>query len=112
MKKLFTLVILVSLIVNANAQKKAIDSLRKLLNTSIDDTTRVLVLKNLGNRYIYSKPDSTMFLYEQGLDLSRKANFLRGEMICIGNEGNVFITRGDYPKGLSNYLSALKIAEK
>lgn len=112
MKKVTASLILIFLILNAGAQKRAIDSLRKLLNTSLDDTTRVLVLKNLGNRYINSKPDSTMLLYEQGLGLSRKANFLRGEMMCVGNEGNVFITKGDYPKALNHYLSALKIAEK
>jgi two-component system, NtrC family, sensor kinase len=112
MKKIIATAILIFLILHAGAQKKAVDSLRKLLNTSIDDTTRVLTLKNLGNRYSHSKQDSAMFLYQQALELSYKVNFLRGEMICIGNEGNVFLNKGDDPKALSHYLSALKIAEK
>ncbi|HEY4324411.1 MAG TPA: hypothetical protein VGN20_10510 [Mucilaginibacter sp.] len=112
MKKITATVILIFLILNASAQQRAIDSLRSLLNTSIDDTTKVLALKSLGNRYVKSKPDSAMLLFQQALELSRKVNFLRGEMICIGNQGNVFASKGDYPKALNHYLSALKIAEK
>jgi two-component system NtrC family sensor kinase len=112
MKKIIATLILILFILSASAQKKAIDSLRKLLNTSLDDTTKVLTMKNLANRYVKSIPDSAMFLFQQASELSLKANFLRGEMICLGNEGNVFLNKGDRPKALDHYLSALKIAEK
>src|ERR1700755_1028395 len=101
MKKITVTLIVVLLILNASAQKKVTDSLKQLLNTAMPDTTRVVLLKNLGNKYAYSKPDSAMVYYQQGLDLARKINFTKGQQMCLNNSGVMFQVKGNYPKALN-----------
>jgi len=112
MKRAVTLTLLLFTFFTAAAQRKQIDSLKKLLAAAPEDTTKALLYGKLGNLYLDSKPDSAMLLYRQEEQLSRKLNFLRGEASAINNEGNVFDVTGNYPKALSFYLAALKIDEK
>jgi two-component system NtrC family sensor kinase len=111
MKKVTATFLLITLIVNGYAQKKVTDSLKKLLNKAMPDTTRVVLLKNLGNKYAFSKPDSAMVYYQEGLDLSRKINFVKGQRMCLNNSGTIFMEKGNYPKALNLYFESLKIAE-
>jgi len=112
MKRAVTLTLLLFAFFTAAAQRKQIDSLKKLIATAQEDTTKDLLYVQLGALYIESKPDSAMLLFRQGEQLSRKLNFLRGESNAIDGEGNVFDVTGNYPKALSCYLVALKIDEK
>ncbi|HEY2580834.1 MAG TPA: tetratricopeptide repeat protein [Mucilaginibacter sp.] len=111
MKKLTAALILVTLILNGYAQKRVTDSLKKLLNEAMPDTTRVVLLRNLGNGYSTSKPDSAMVYYQEGLELSRRINFMKGQKLCLNNLGNMFVEKGNYPKALNFYFESLKIAE-
>jgi len=112
MKRAVTLTLLLFTFFTAAAQRKQIDSLKKLLAAAPEDTTKALLYGQLGGLYINSKPDSAMLLFRQMEQLSRKLNFLRGEANAINNEGNVFNLTGNYPKALSCFLAALKIDEK
>jgi len=112
MKRAVTISLLLFTFFTAAAQRKQIDSLKKLIATAQEDTTKDLLYVQLGALYIESKPDSAMLLFRQGEQLSRKLNFLRGESNAIDGEGNVFDVTGNYPKALSCYLVALKIDEK
>ncbi|HZY37222.1 MAG TPA: ATP-binding protein [Mucilaginibacter sp.] len=112
MKRAVTLTLLLFTFFTAAAQRKQIDSLKKLLAAAPEDTTKALLYGKLGGLYLDSKPDSAMLFSRQEEQLSRKLNFLRGEASAINNEGNVFGVTGNYPKALSFYLAALKIDEK
>ena len=112
MKRLSAILVLLALFINAYAQQRAVDSLKKLIATAKDDTTKILLLDKLGYMYENSKPDSAMQIAQQGIRLARKANFLKGEATCLNIEGVVFMEIGNYPKALSSFLSAMKLNEK
>src|SRR5258705_12766855 len=113
MRKLTILLILLSCsFSHVSAQDKTTDSLRQLLATAKDDTTKVILLATIARTYLYSKPDTTMFLAEQGIKMARKINFKKGELSCLRLTGNVFVNTGNYPKALEIYLQGLNIAEE
>lgn len=112
MKRLSFILVLLALFIHAHAQQRTADSLRKLITTEKDDTTKILLLYKLGVVYENSKPDSGMQMAQQGIRLSRTANFLKGEATGLNIEGVVFMEIGNYPKALSSFLSAMKLNEK
>jgi len=109
MKRLSAILALIALFINAHSQQRATDSLKKLITTAKDDTTKILLLDKLGYMYENSKPDSAMLIAQQEILLSLKANFLKGEATCLNTEGIVFMEIG---KALSSFLSAMKLNEK
>ena len=112
MKKNITLALLLFTLFTANAQKKATDSLKKLIATTKEDTTRVMLTKELAGLYLYSKPDTVLILTQQGLQLSKAAQFPKGEAAMLNLRGGVYELTGNYPKALSSHLESLKISEK
>jgi signal transduction histidine kinase len=115
MKKniLFTLVILLcSLITNAQLSDKAIDSLTQLLSTEKEDTARVMQMYLLSRAYSTSRPDTALLIAQRGLDLAQKIHFKKGEFSCLRTTGNIFTNTGNYPKALEIYLEVLRLAEE
>src|ERR1700761_9840092 len=111
MRKLIITLILISSFLIAHAQRKDIDSLRKLLAGSKQDTNQVLLLSHLGFAYERVSPDSAIFLSQQALQLSKDLHFLKGEQRAQTALGSAFTGIGNYPKALTVYLDALKSAE-
>jgi two-component system, NtrC family, sensor kinase len=112
MKRLTVTLLLLFLLSSVYAQKKSIDSLRKLAADAKEDTTRALLLNELGGRYVKINPDSALLLSQQAMLLSRKSNFFKGEVKSLGNQAGVFVATRNFPKALNSYLSSLKIYEK
>ena len=112
MKKLICLCMLLCNIAGSQAQSTETDSLKKVLATTKEDTTRVLVLEGLSFAYQYSYPDTALHYAMEGLQLAKKINFLKGEGYCINALGNVYLGIGNYPRALQLYLEALKIREQ
>jgi two-component system NtrC family sensor kinase len=98
--------------ISAFAQQKAIDSLKKLLHVTREDTSRVLLLNQLSRLYIYSKPGSALALAQQGEQIAKSIQYLRGEGNCLDDEGLVYNVTGNYPRALSTLLNSLRIGEK
>src|SRR4249920_3887500 len=94
------------------AQDKKTDSLRRLLSTTKEDTSRVLLLEEIATTFIYSIPDTALFIAQEGLQLSHKIDFKKGQLLCLRVTGVVFQNTGNYPRALEVYLQALKIAEE
>ncbi|HEY2580835.1 MAG TPA: tetratricopeptide repeat-containing sensor histidine kinase [Mucilaginibacter sp.] len=112
MKKFITSLLLFTSLFNVQAQKRGVDSLKKLIADAKEDTTKALLLNELGFRYVKLNPDSALLLSQQAMLLSRKSNFLTGQEKSFGNQASVFVATRNYPKALSSYLSSLKIYEK
>ena len=111
MKKKF---ILCLLIINSHfllSQVNTIDSLRGALKSEIPDSTRVLILAELSQLNVYSKPDSAFAFAQEGLKLAAATSFLKGEVICLNRLSNVLRVRGNLPKSLEMNLQALKKGE-
>jgi tetratricopeptide (TPR) repeat protein len=112
MRSYFIAMVLLSLFARSSyAQNNTADSLKQLLLTEKEDTSRVMLLIQLGRGYIYSKPDTTLFLAQQCLTLSRHINFAKGEAESLNIIGITFWLTGNYPKALEAFLQVLKIRE-
>jgi len=93
------------------AQKSPTDSLTKLLGQPMADTSRVLLLDQLGRSLMYSKPLEAMELAQEGLDLADKIDFPKGKTRILNRLGSILRITGNYPKALEMHLASLQIAE-
>ena len=105
--------ILVCLLVNQplRAQQQEIDSLKRRLARSAVDTSRAMLLNELGYQYHLFKPDTTYRLGQQGYELSRILSFRPGESRGLNVMAVGLVTMGDYPRALQLYQQALTISE-
>lgn len=95
-----------------NAQMTERDSLKLLLQNEKTDTGRVMRLADLSFAYLESKPDTTMQLALEALNLARQIGFEKGEAESLNRIGNVYRVWGNHSKALEVFLQALKINEK
>lgn len=112
MKKIIILLFLTLNIHYANTQTNVRDSLKQLLQKEKTDTVRVLLLADMSYEYLESKPDTTMILALEALELSRGIGFAKGEAMSLTRIGNVYTVLGNYSKAMEILLQALKINEK
>jgi hypothetical protein len=112
MRKNLLILIAFFLLANAHAQTREIDSLKQLLQKQKTDTGRVLLLAELAYLIFESKPDTAMTLAMQGLELSRKIHYEKGEAACLHKIGAVYSVLGNYSKTMTNAYQALHINEK
>ena len=113
MKKLLLLLMLTYCgYCNIFAQDSTTDSLKQLIATTKEDTSRVLLMYQLGRSFANSKPDTALTILGQALELSRKIDFKKGQVINLFLTGNVIMNKGNYPRSLEILLHALKIAEE
>ncbi|HEX6890783.1 MAG TPA: tetratricopeptide repeat protein, partial [Chryseolinea sp.] len=112
--RLIILVIIFSLLVqktNAQPRMLSIDSLKRQLEITKHDTSRVLLLKLLGTQYLVSQPEISKGYYQEGLILSRNLGYKKGQADCMRFIGNVLKRQGQYPEALDNFFKALTLSE-
>lgn len=88
-----------------------IDSLKNLLRSEKQDTSKCMLLVSLCWEYLYSKPDTALALAQQGLELAKRAKFTKGEAFCISDIGFVLCEKGNNAQALQLQLQALKKSE-
>jgi len=89
-----------------------IDSLKKALSQSEEDTNKVKLYANLSWEYQWSYPDSALSYSFPGLQLAKKLHFEEGEFDILTSLGMSLTLKGDYSKGLETQLKARDIAER
>jgi two-component system, NtrC family, sensor kinase len=107
---LINLLLFLSLV--AFAQQAANDSLLRLLQTNIPDSSRSLILDRLGLSLMTSKPLIALQYAQQGLEIAQKAKFQKGVSRNMNRIGAIMRVTGNFPKSLKMHLDALKIAEE
>ena len=112
MKKVFQFVLIGLIVPLVSAQKNFVDSLHHELYGSNDDTTRVLILTELGNYYGFNQFDSAVFYGQKAIDLSNKLNYPYGKYRGLKCLFFAYNTQGNYPKALEITLQNLKVGEK
>jgi len=110
MRKVLSVVLITSLVLNLNAQR-TIDSLQSLLAKAKEDTVRINLLNLIGANYREYRPDSNLKYSNEALILSRRANYREGEIRAMLNLATVFLMAGEYPSALETALEALKKSE-
>ncbi len=93
----------------AEAQNKALlDSLqKKYTDPRTPDTTRAVLLIEIGNQLRSSQPDTALVLARQALATSEKLNFNLGKISALALLGASYYRKNDYPQALQYYQTAL-----
>ncbi|MCU0391047.1 MAG: tetratricopeptide repeat-containing sensor histidine kinase [Thermoflexibacter sp.] len=89
-----------------------IDSLKKVLSSSKEDSNKVITLAALARFYRFSQTDTAEILATQGLRLAEKIRFLRGQGSCLNHLGVCAYARSNYQKALDYHLKGLAIRQK
>lgn len=112
MKGIYFLPLLFVLNAHSEAQTPVLDSIRQLVQSATTDTGKVIQLQALSFRLVYTNPDSALQLSQQGLALSRKQGYLKGEAYSYSGMGVAFGIVGNNARALECHLNVLKIFEK
>lgn len=95
----------------ANSQTNKVDSFNRLLNVENIDSNRVKLLLDLANHYVNNLPDSSYYLSQRALSISKAIKFADGESRALISIANYFTNVGNYPRALEFYLKKLKFEE-
>ena len=115
MKRLITFLLLFFFVIGANlsfAQKKVLDSLLNLVQTTSVDTLKVLAMDELCFHYRYTDPIKALEFGKKSLDLARKINYHNGISRATSDLGTIFSIRGEFDSSLYYYRESLKVREK
>ncbi|MFH1320379.1 MAG: tetratricopeptide repeat protein [Bacteroidota bacterium] len=106
----FSFLLLLFFINTGTAQNQTkIDSLENLLQTDIEDTTRVNTLNALGQELMYQNTDTSIFIIRYALELAVKNEDKKGQanaFRCLGVCNGI---KGNYLNTLDNFHKAIKI---
>jgi signal transduction histidine kinase len=100
------------------AQQMETDSLEAVLaklKTQPDykaDTNYINTLNTLAFKYFQIKPDTTILLSQQSIELSNKINYLKGKADALKNTGNAYNVKGEYTRSLTLYNEAFLLWQK
>lgn len=111
-KFLICLAIICFLSMPSRSQLHVRDSIIGVLDTKLPDTERALLLAELAYLYHESKPDTALKLAMEGLDLSKKIGFKKGEAICLHRMGNAYSILGNSPRAMELTVSSMAINKK
>src|SRR5688572_772598 len=118
MKKLTTAIFFLIVILNAgytqdvNGEAQWREDILHRLDTTRQDTSRVLLIAELANYYKSYLPDSSLFYGYKALALSRQIKFPKGEVEALQKMVIAMTTLENDSKALQLNLQGLKIAEK
>jgi adenylate cyclase len=86
-----------------------VDSLKKLLATTVQDTTRVNLLNELSKQYFNDKPDTSIIIAATSRKLAEQINFKTGLALAIKNMGIGYYLQGKYKDAVINWQQALEV---
>jgi len=112
MKKVFQFVLISLIVPFVSAQKNFVDSLHQELYKNNEDTSRVLILTELGNYYGFNQFDSAIFYGHKAIDLSKKLKYPFGYYRGLKCLFFAYNTQANYPKALEIALENLRVGEK
>ncbi|MBK9249830.1 MAG: tetratricopeptide repeat protein [Ignavibacteria bacterium] len=104
---LFLMLLLLSAKVYAQDQNK-VDSLQRLLTTTLHDTTRANLMIQLGREYWDSNPDKAGEYARQAITVSERIGYKKGLGGAYNILGGIADDRGNYMKALELHKKALQ----
>jgi len=104
--------VLLSFFLHLQIKADRVDSLQRLLNTSVQDTSRVWILLELGKESIANDPDRSLRYAEEAKGLSERLNYSRGLAASLKGIGRAYYTKGDYVQTLDYWNRALTYFEQ
>ncbi|RYG49786.1 MAG: tetratricopeptide repeat protein [Chitinophagaceae bacterium] len=110
--KPFTVAVFLLLCANVYSQVSERDSLIAAVQTSADDTAKVLNLARISRLYLYENPATGLTYGILGRNIATKIKFVRGQAVCLNEMGNCYRLTGNFARAFETHFDALKIAEK
>jgi signal transduction histidine kinase len=92
-------------------QTTRIDSLKRLLLLTQQDTSRILLLVEIASDYRFSNPDSSLLFAQHATASSQKLNFNKGKMQAFNIIGEARRFRGEFPQALEAQFNSLQISK-
>ena len=92
------------------AQTREMDSLKNLIASTKEDTTRVLAMSLLS--FYTDNVDSCFPRDYEALSLAKKIDYKKGEAKCLNQLGNDFWNAANYPKAIDYYFQSLRLNEE
>jgi serine phosphatase RsbU (regulator of sigma subunit) len=91
--------------------KYTIDSLQNLINSTTNDTTKILALISSSNQYKDNNLENALKFAQQALELATKLNYKKKIDFSQNSLGELYLMKGDYGQALTYFFKALKNAE-
>ncbi len=89
-----------------------IDSLKRVLVLAKHDTTRAMILNEIGWKYWYDNPDSAIIAHKEAITISTQAGFIRGRIKALQGYGFALQLQGKNYESLQILLQALSVSER
>ncbi len=91
------------------AQNAVVDSLKRVLQSNLHDTSKVNILNDLGARMINASAyDSAKKYLQQGIVLSENRGFKKGYALCNSNMALLLFNQSEFPEAMKHHEIALK----
>jgi tetratricopeptide (TPR) repeat protein len=97
---------------SVNAQTSKYDSLKNLLATAKDDSTKFIRLDDLFSAYVWSYPDSSLTYVQQQILLANQMKSDIDLLAAYNNYSWFYILIGDYVQAVQTIHQMLKLAEE
>jgi len=91
------------------SQTDELDSLKKVIEGSPNDSTKVNALIDLGRAYANRSPESAIHFYNDAKRLSEKIGYTMGVALSLKYIGNVQYNRGTYLDAVSFWQQAMAV---
>lgn len=114
MRKIITITILTAIFFQDASSQEYLnrDSLIGLLNSTMNDTSRVLLYISIGQQYENNIPDSAIYYYTKARNLSEQISYNTGILKYFSNITYVYNSQGKYDTALILNLQSLELAKK
>jgi len=98
--------------ITINAQNTRVDSLKTLLSTLGEDTTKVNTLNTIAEELYRANPDEAIRYGSEARNLAEQLNYPAGEALANKNIGLGFYTQGEYPEASRYWEQAIALYEE
>ncbi|THU33513.1 sensor histidine kinase [Niastella caeni] len=88
------------------------DSIRKLLATHPDDSSKVKLLNSLASTFYQTSSDSIRYYSSLAVQLAQQLSYRRGEADAEAHQAAYYRIKGDYTTALNKLLHGIKIYEE
>lgn len=113
LKIYWSLLIFLMVWISANGQNTELDSLKILLNNTVNDSAKVKLLKRVGDGFYQINFDSTIYYYELTLKVSEKSPYYDVELSTLRSFGYVYANqKNDFDLAIKYFNKALKHTEE
>jgi signal transduction histidine kinase len=89
-----------------------VDSLKRVLQTNVPDTTRLKILNTISFSYLESNLDSSVIYAEQAYQISSSIKLKEFQFLGLERMGSILWRRGDAERSIELFLQAVKIEEE